>query len=127
MERSKILFVLCVAVLLLAAVLSPNGAATGLAASKEMIAAAIKEGEVSWLDAIVVPPTAKAFEEAFKKEYGLPDSFKVKHERLGTGPLSTRVAEEVKANRVTIDIFAAAVPTLYSDLKDYGAMMRYDS
>jgi len=127
MERSRILFVLCVAVFLLAAVLSPNGASTGLAASKEMIAAAIKEGEVSWLDAIVVPPTAKALEEAFKKEYGLPATFKVKHERLGTGPLSTRVAEEVKANRVTIDIFAAAVPTLYSDLKDYGALLRYES
>jgi iron(III) transport system substrate-binding protein len=98
-----------------------------LAASKEMIAAAVKEGELSWLDAIVVPSSAKVIAEAFKKEYGLPDSFKVNHERLGTGPLSTRVAEEVKANRITIDIFAAAVPTLYADLKEYGALLRYDS
>jgi iron(III) transport system substrate-binding protein len=127
MKRTGKLSALCVTIFLLVSILSTVGPTFTFAASKEMIAAAIKEGELSWLDAIVVPPSAKALGEAFKKEYGLPDTFKLNHERLGTGPLSTRVAEEVKANRVTIDIFAAAVPTLYSDLKEYGAMLRYES
>jgi iron(III) transport system substrate-binding protein len=127
MDNIKKLLVFCVLIFLSAPVFTPLIPSSAFAASKEMIAAAIKEGELSWLDAIVVPGSAKVIAEAFKKEYGLPDSFKVNHERLGTGPLSTRVAEEVKANRITIDIFAAAVPTLYADLKEYGALLRYDS
>ncbi len=127
MKKMSKLFAVGLVVLLSAQVWVPWTASTGFAASKEMIAAAIKEGELSWLDAIVVPASAKVIAEAFKKEYGLPETFKVKHERLGTGPLSTRVGEEVKANRITIDIFAAAVPTLYADLKEYGALLRYDS
>ncbi len=103
------------------------GASFSFGASKEVIAAAAKEGELSWLDAMFVPASATVFIEAFKKEYGLPDTFKVKHERLGTGPLATRVAEEVKANKVTIDVFAASLPTLYADLKNVGALLRYDS
>jgi iron(III) transport system substrate-binding protein len=126
MRSIRQLFAVGLVILLSAQVLAwvPS---TAFAASKEMIAAAIKEGELSWLDAIVVPASVKLIGDAFKKEYGLPDNFKINHERLGTGPLATRVSEEVKANRVTIDIFAAAVPTLYADLKDYGALLRYDS
>ena len=127
METIRKSWGVCVFVLLLVLFLSPLTPFPAFGASKEMIAAAAKEGELSWLDAIVVPSSAKAVGEAFKKEYGLPDTFKVKHERLGTGPLSTRVAEEVKANRITIDVFAAAVPTLYADLKEYGALLRYES
>ncbi len=106
---------------------SPSGPTAAFAASKEMIAAAIKEGEVSWLDAMCVPASAKVFGEAFKKEYGLPDSFKVNHQTLGTGPLSTRVTEEVRANRVTIDVFGASVPTFFADLKAANALLNYDS
>ena len=98
-----------------------------LAASKEMIAAAIKEGQLTWIDSIVVPESAKAMEAAFKKEFGLPDGFKINHERLASGPIATRVTEEVRANRVTIDIFSAAVPAFFADLKDAGALLRYDS
>ncbi len=127
MDNLRKMLAFCVVVLLSISVLSLSAPSMAIAASKEMIAAAAKEGELSWLDAIVVPSSAKVIAEAFKKEYGLPDTFKVNHERLGTGPLSTRVAEEVKANRITIDIFAAAVPTLYSDLKEYGALLRYES
>jgi iron(III) transport system substrate-binding protein len=127
MSTTKRIGTSCVVILVLSLLLSTLEPTLTFSASKEMIAAAIKEGELSWLDAIVVPPSAKAIGDAFKKEYGLPDTFKVNHERLGTGPLSTRVTEEVKANRITIDIFAAAVPTLYADLKEYGALLRYES
>jgi iron(III) transport system substrate-binding protein len=117
----------CVVIFLSLSLISAVGPTPALTATKEMITAAIKEGELSWLDAMFVPESAKVFAEAFKKEYGLPDTFKVSHERLGTGPLATRVAEEVKANRITIDVFGASVPTLYADLKEYGALLRYES
>jgi len=68
----------------------PQGPSLASAASKEMIAAAIKEGELSWLDAIIVLRLQKRLRGAFKKEYGLPDSFKFKHERLATVPYRHR-------------------------------------
>lgn len=127
MDKTRKFLVFYVLISLWIAVSNTSLPSPAFAASKEMIAAAIKEGELSWLDAIVVPSSAKVMADAFRKEYGLPETFKVKHERLGTGPLSTRVGEEVKANRITIDLFAAAVPTLYADLKEYGALLRYES
>ena len=127
METTKKRAAFCAFIFLGLFLLCASGASSVSAASKEMIAAAIKEGELSWLDAIIVPESAKVFAEAFKKEYGLPDTFKIKHERLATGPISTRVTEEVKANRVTIDIFAAAVPAFFADLKDANALLKYDS
>ena len=127
MMMAKKVLAYCGVVFLLVSISITLQPALSSAASKEIIAAAIKEGELTWLDGMCLPESAKVLIEAFKKEYGLPDTFKVKHERLGTGPLSTRVAEEVKANRFTIDVFAAAVPTLYADLKEHGALLRYDS
>ncbi len=127
MMMAKKVLAYCGVIFLLVSISSTLQPGLSSAASKETIAAAIKEGELNWLDGMCLPESAKVLIEAFKKEYGLPDAFKVKHERLGTGPLSTRVAEEVKANRFTIDVFAAAVPTLYADLKEHGALLRYDS
>lgn len=93
----------------------------------EMVKAAIKEGGLNWLDGIVVPTSAKVMAEEFKKHYGLPDSFTVKHERVRSGDLCTRIAEEVKAGKVQVDVFGVAVPTFFADLKKAGALLRYDS
>jgi len=97
------------------------------AEQEKMIAEAKIEGELNWIDTIVVPPSAKVIGEEFKKHYGLPDSFKINHQRMGTGPTSTRVAQEVQSGKVTIDVFAAAAPALFADLKKAGALMHYDS
>ncbi len=127
MSATKSVSFLCGVLLIWVFLVSSSGPTAAFAASKEMIASAIKEGEVTWLDAMCVPASAKVFGEAFKKEYGLPDTFKVNHQTLGTGPLSTRVAEEVKANRVTIDVFGASVPTFFADLKSANALLHFDS
>lgn len=97
------------------------------AEQKSMIEAAKKEGELTWIDSIVVPPNAKAMEKAFKEYYGLPESFKINHQRKGTGPTATLVAQEVQSGRVTIDLFGAAAPELFSDLKKAGALLEYQS
>ncbi len=127
MHTTKRVSMFCAVIFLWGSLVSNLGTAPAFAVSREVIAAAVKEGALNWLDAIVVPSSAKAITEAFKKEYGLPNTFKVNHERLATGPVSTRVTEEVRANRVNIDVFAAAVPAFFADLKEANALLRYDS
>jgi iron(III) transport system substrate-binding protein len=92
-----------------------------------IIEAAKKEGGLNWLDAVVVAESAEKLGEAFKKFYGLPASFKVNHERLGTGALSSRIQEEVKAGRVNVDLFGNADPALLYDLKKVNLLLQYDS
>ena len=91
-----------------------------------LIQAARQERALDWLDAVVVPASAIKFEEAFKRRCGLPD-LKINHQRLSTGEVTTRVQEEVKAGRVTVDIFAVAAPRLFYALKEVGALYQYDS
>lgn len=97
------------------------------AEQEKMIAAAKKEGALNWIESIVIPPSAKVIGEAFKKHYGLPASFKINHQRKGTGPTTTTVAQEVQSGKVTIDVFAAAAPAFFADLKKAGALMGYAS
>ncbi len=91
-----------------------------------LIEGARKEGELSWIDAIIVSATANKMTEAFKQKYGLAN-LKMNHERLQSAQLLARVKEEVSANRVLTDIFAVASPRFYYDLKDAGAMLQYES
>lgn len=127
MHTTKTVSALGAVLFLWVSLISAVGPSAAVAASKEMIAAAVKEGGLNWLDAIVVPSSAKVIADAFRKEYGLPDTFKINHERLATGPISTRVTEEVRANRVNIDVFAAAVPAFFADLKNANALLEYES
>ena len=105
----------------------PVTALSFTAEQQQMIEAAKKEGELNWIDSIVVPPSAKVIGEIFIQHYGLPDSFKINHQRKGTGPTATQVAQEVQSGRVTLDVFAAAAPELFADLQKAGALLKYDS
>jgi iron(III) transport system substrate-binding protein len=91
-----------------------------------LIQVAQKEGELSWLDAVVVPDTAAKFADAFKQRYGLPNA-KINFERQNTGQVTSRVQEEVKGGKVTVDLFAVASPRLFYALKDADALLQYDS
>jgi len=102
-------------------------AAVAAPTQAEMVKAAAEEGSLYWLDSVVVPESAKVLVEEFKKHYGLPDSFTVNHQRLSSGSLSTRVAEEVKAGKITVDIFGTAQPAFFMDLKKANALLKYDS
>ena len=105
---------------------APSSAAPSPAAD-DKVPAAIKEGTLNWVDAVVDAGSAQKMIAAFKKRYNLPDSFQVKHQQLGTGPLASRIQEEVKAGRVTIDLFAIADPALFYDLKKANVLLGYDS
>ncbi|HLH25928.1 MAG TPA: extracellular solute-binding protein [Chloroflexota bacterium] len=91
-----------------------------------LIQAARQEGELDWLDAVVVPATAVEMGEAFKARYGLPN-LQINHERAQTAAVAARIQEEVKADRVTVDVFAVASPRLFYDLKAANALLQYES
>jgi iron(III) transport system substrate-binding protein len=113
---------------------APSGATTAAtsAAAKPadntaLIEAAKKEGSLNWIDGVVDAGSAQKMIAAFKKKYSLPDSFEVKQEQLGTGPLASRVQEEVKAGKITVDVFAIADPVLLYDLKNANQLLQYES
>src|SRR5690606_3768313 len=60
-------------------------------ALRKTIAAAVKEGEISYWDAVIQPSTNNALAEAFRKHYGLSSDFKVSYSLSSTGALVTRV------------------------------------
>ncbi len=91
-----------------------------------LIQAARQEGQLNWLDAVVVPASAVEMGEAFKARYGLPN-LQINHERTQTAAVAARIQEEVKADRVTVDVFAVASPRLFYDLKAANALLQYDS
>jgi len=101
MYTCKKLLVLSLALFLSIPLLITLMPSSSLAASTQaqVVEAARQEGALNWVDSIIVPSSAKVIAAAFRKHYGLPEDFKVNHQRLGTRPLSSRVAEEVTNDR----------------------------
>jgi iron(III) transport system substrate-binding protein len=96
-------------------------------ALRKTIAAAAKEGEISYWDAVIQPSTNNALVEEFRKYYGLPSSFKVNYSLSATGALVTRVDQELNAGRVTIDVVGiASLPWVHEKVRA-GHVMKYDS
>jgi iron(III) transport system substrate-binding protein len=97
------------------------------AALTALIEAAKKEGQVSYWDTIFQPETNDALTAEFRKQYGLPGSFKVGYTLSATGNLVTRVDQELAAGRATIDVASvASLPWIYSHIRD-GKILHYDS
>lgn len=94
---------------------------------RALIAAAAKEGEVSSWDAVIQPATHNILLEAFRKQYGLPASFKVNYSLSRTVDLVTRLNQELQAGRVTMDVVAIALLPLVHEKIRGGHIMRYDS
>ena len=94
---------------------------------RALIAAAVKEGEVSSWDVVIQPATHNVLFEAFRKQYGMPASFKVNYSLARSADLVTRVNQELQAGRVTMDVVAIALlPFVHEKVKG-GHIMRYDS
>jgi len=104
---------------------------TALSADKvrlqELVAAAIKEGQVVHIDTVMQPATSDALGEAFRRHYGLSSSFKVSSTTMTPGNVITRLEQEMRANRITIDVGAVASPPwAFARVKE-GRIMAYDS
>src|SRR5579872_5227500 len=96
-------------------------------ARSALVAAAVKEGSLSYWDTVVQPRTNDALVAGFRSYYGLPASFAV-HYSLAQGvDLMTRVEQEVGTRRVSMDVVSvAALPWVYEKIR-LGQVMRYDS
>lgn len=108
----------------------PQALKEAAAARKEplraLIAAAVKEGELSYWDTVIQSNTNAALVTAFRRYYGLPSDFKVNYSLSGTA-LVTRIEQELSAGRGTIDVAAiSALPWVHERIKG-GHIMRYDS
>jgi len=103
------------------------GAAPGSSADRERVEAAMREGELNWLDCVAGPDTARVLSERFRRYYGLPGSFRVNHTLQSSAGLAAVISEEVRAGRVTYDVVTCATPGLFYDLLRQGALMRYES
>jgi iron(III) transport system substrate-binding protein len=101
------------------------------AAEKErvtaLIEAAKKEGSISYVDAVIQPETNDALTAAFKKRYGLPDSFKVNYTLMSTLGLITKVDQELAAGRVSFDVVAVGSAPWVFEKSQKGQILPYDS
>lgn len=94
---------------------------------RALIAAATKEGELSYWDTIIQSTTHTTLVAAFREYYGLPSTFKVSYSLAIPNILVTRVEQELAAGRVTMDVVAvASLPWVYDKIKA-DQVMRYDS
>ena len=96
-------------------------------ALRATIAAAIKEGSVSYWDTVIQPETHDALATAFRSEYGIPAAFAVRYTLSPTLGLVTRVEQEVSAGNVTIDIASIASPPWIDTLVSAGHVLKYTS
>jgi len=95
------------------------------AALAKLIEAAKKEGEVHYIDANVEPKTQAGLDWAFRKKYGLPESFKFTHTLQGTGQVVASAQQEIKAGRHTFDIVSVAAPSFFKAAAKAGDFLAY--
>ena len=100
-------------------------AATAWAADAKLIEAAKQEGEVHYIDALIQPKTHALLERAFRKKYGLPDSFKVTHTLRGTGEVVASVQQEIKAGQHTYDLVSVGAPGFFKAAAKDGHFLPY--
>ena len=114
--------------LVIAAVaVSPVASSAADAELARLIEAAKKEGEVHYIDALVQPKTQGLLDRAFRKKYGLPDSFKFTHTLQGTGQVVATVQQEIKAAQHTIDVVYLAAPGFFKAAAKDGHFLPYVS
>ena len=98
-----------------------------LAIDPAVVAAAKKEGALSYATNTFAPTTQKELQAAFRKHYGLPDSFKIDAFVGKSSDVVARVSQEVEAKRVTVDFVSVNVVTFWHELQDHGEILKYCS
>ena len=97
------------------------------AADQATIDAAKKEGALSYATNLFAPKTQKELQAAFRKKYGLPDSFSMKGFVTKSSAVVARVNQELKADNVTIDWVAVNIATFWGNLKKNNHILEYCS
>jgi iron(III) transport system substrate-binding protein len=91
----------------------------------KLVEAAKQEGEVHYLDALIQPKTHALIERAFRKKYGLPESFRVTHTLRGTGEVVATAQQEIKAGQHTVDVVWVGAPGFFKAAAKEGALLPY--
>ncbi len=91
----------------------------------QLVEAAKREGEVHYIDPVVTAKTQEALARAFRKKYGLPESFRVRATVRGTGEVVAAVQQEIKAGRYTVDVVRVPSPPLFQAMAKQGHLMAY--
>ena len=92
-----------------------------------LIADATKEGSLTYWDTVLQPATKNALLPAFIEHYGLPKSFKIEFSEIAPSNMITRLEQEAKAGRATVDVAAVASPIWVAAQARSGGLMKYDS
>ncbi len=112
---------------LVASAMIPSVTAHAQDARAALLDGARKEGAVSYWDAVIQPETNDELVAAFRKQTGLPSSFRVNYTLLSTANLVTRVEQELSANRITADVIGVASPSWAFEKAEAGQMTEYAS
>lgn len=90
-----------------AAMLDLVGTGTAARADDEgLIAAAKKEGSVTWYTGLIVAQVVRPLQEGFQKKYGI----KVNFVSVGSQEAAVRILNEGKVGRVQADVFDGSAP-----------------
>ncbi len=84
-----------------AALLLSSFALPAAAADAALIAAAKKNGRLTWYTTLIVNQFARPVADAFQKKYGI----RVDYTRADNTETNLRIANEVKAGRISVDVF----------------------
>lgn len=91
-----------------------------------LIKKAKKEGSLVYATNQFQRPTAMELRAKFKELYGLGKNFKVTHYLLKSAELVSRIDEEDKAGKVSMDWFMVNVPSFFRELRRRGALLEYN-
>lgn len=94
---------------------------------QKLVDGALKEGSFNYADTIIQPDTNKELTDAFRKYYGLPDSFGVNFTLLGSAAIITRLEQEIGSDHVRLDVAAVASPVWAFNAHRLGYMLEYHS
>ena len=91
----------------------------------QIVEGAKREGQLNWIDVTIPQSDDDLFHTAFRKKYGLPDSFQIRHTNKPTGDLITQVQQEIQADKVTVDHVQIGDLDFWNGLDRVGALMDY--
>lgn len=115
-----------IVVLLIGFVLFGGDVARGDDEQRKVIEAAKKEGKVVFWTSGWSPTTASLIGEGFKKKYGL-QGLQFIYAPTRTAEIIAKVSQELKAQRLTVDVINGGIPEFFYQLLKLGEVMRYDS
>lgn len=94
---------------------------------KKLIDGAKKEGSVTIIHLLFSDRTAQRMAAAFKERYGLGDEFELNSLRKETGATVAQVRQEIKAEKLTVDLVMVGAPGFFAAASERGAFLELDS